>query len=213
VLVPGAGNTLDNFEGFNDSAELVQGTAAELWPDRDTATIAWLGYDTPDFLPLIPFPGFGATVGESAEGAAETLPPFLEGIDRDDLHVTVIGHSYGSVAVGLSARERIAADDIVFIGSPGVRAATAAELGAYNVWAGLNPGDPIRWVDNISVLGIGHGPQPAHPPFGARRFRTDGASGHAYYVRDSESLYNMVRIVVGEYQETTVCRGNGDRCD
>ena len=214
VLVPGATNTLETFDGFNDSAELLQNTMSELWPDRPTATIAWLGYDTPDSLPFgIPVPGPEAIFDGSAEDAASTLPPFLGGIDDGSRHVTVIGHSYGSVAVGLAAREGLAADDIVFLGSPGVRAQNAGELGAYNVWAGLNPNDPIRFVDDISVFGLGHGPQPAHAEFGARRFRTDGAGGHAYYIRDSEAVYNMARIIVGAYDEASLCSGGGDACD
>jgi hypothetical protein len=214
VLVPGATNTLDTFDGFNDSAELLHTTTSELWPDRPTATIAWLGYDTPDSLPFgIPFPGPEAIFDESADQAATTLPPFLEGINQSGRHVTVIGHSYGSVAVGLAAREGLAADDIVFLGSPGVRARNATELGHNNVWAGLNPNDPIRFVDNVSVLGAGHGPQPAHGEFGARRFRTDGAGGHAYYVRDSEAVNNMARIIVGSYDEASLCSGTGDECD
>ena len=214
VLVPGATNTLDTFDGFNDSAELLQNTMSELWPDRPTATIAWLGYDTPDSLPFgIPFPGPEAIFDESAEEAAATLPPFLGGINDGSRHVTVIGHSYGSVALGLAAREGLAADDIVFLGSPGVRARNAGELGEYNVWAGLNPKDPIRFVDTISVFGLGHGPQPAHAEFGARRFRTDGAVGHAYYIRDSEAVYNLARIIAGAYDEASLCSGGGDACD
>ncbi|MEK8109345.1 alpha/beta hydrolase [Micromonospora sp. M12] len=42
----------------------------------------------------------------------------------------MLGHSYGSLVVGVAAREHgLAADALVFVGSPGVGVSHAAELG------------------------------------------------------------------------------------
>ena len=51
------------------------------------------------------------------------------------------------------------------------------------------------------------------PTFGTSANDWDGAGGHAYYIRDSEAVYNMARVIVGAYDEASLCTGTGDDCD
>ncbi|WP_226350870.1 alpha/beta hydrolase [Pseudonocardia sp. ICBG601] len=105
------------------------------------------------------------------------------------VHLTVVGHSYGSTVLGNAARGGgLAADDVVFVGSPGTGAGHASELGTApgHVWATTARHDPIGRVPGVEVFatsrglaptGLLHGPNPAAPGFGARVF--DSAPGSA----------------------------------
>lgn len=191
VVVPGMNNDIRNFTG-ND-ARLLHAAADALDPGQ-VATIQWLGYDTPEGATAL---GRGA-----ARPGARALPDFLDGIraQRDErLHVTVVGHSYGSLVTGMSRLdEGLEADEIVFVGSPGVAAGSARELGHggdVNVWSGA--------ARNDVIAGSGwHGPNPHGPLFGADRFHTGDISGHSSYFREgSLSLENLGRIVSGRLDE------------
>ena len=191
VVVPGMNNDIRNFTG-NDARRL-HGAADALDPGQ-VATIQWLGYDTPEGATAL---GRGA-----ARPGARALPDFLDGIraQRDErLHVSVVAHSYGSLVAGLSRLdEGLQTDELVFIGSPGVGAGSAEELGhggELNVWVGAARNDVISgsaW----------HGPNPHGPLFGADRFHTGDISGHSSYFREgSLSLLNLGRIVAGNLDE------------
>jgi hypothetical protein len=92
------------------------------------------------------------------------------------------------------------ADDVVLVGSPGVEAYDAGQLGAPDhIWVGRAPTDPIALAANTV-----HGLDPASPLFGGRRFRTGMAVGHSQYYgepdgRENESSRNIARIVAGDY--------------
>jgi len=84
--------------------------------NETVATVAWLGYEPP------------ADVGEAASAHyandnAPKLASFINGLDssRDtDPHLTVLGHSYGSTLASEALQRGTAADDVVFMGSPGL---------------------------------------------------------------------------------------------
>jgi hypothetical protein len=187
IVVPGVSNDLNNFTGAD--ARRLHDQASGLAADG-VATVQWLGYDTPDNVPLGVF-------GGAADRGGEALSPFVDGIGvqrRDGIHTTVIAHSYGSTTAGRAlTNSGLQVDDTILIGSPGVGVDTAAELGpgAGRVWAGLADGDPIRFAPV-------HGPQPVGDDFGATRFSTEGSNGHnEYYQPGSASLLNLALITTG----------------
>jgi hypothetical protein len=209
VVVPGIANDKTNFSssgdtGFRANAATLYRAAAAI--DPDTATIAWLGYDTPD--------GIGGGLRRAARAGAPALQRFVAGIDpRSRAEVTVVAHSYGSLVAGLAAAEGLAVDDLVFVGSPGTGLAHSAEARLRpggRVWVGLADGDPIaaalspselsRWWVPIPCMPswLWHGANPAAASFGARRFATKGSTGHSAYF-ESGSLENLVRIMQGQY--------------
>lgn len=208
ILVPGVSSDMSNFDAFAGQARNLQLTTEEM-SGPNTAVVAWLGYDPPDKL----YDPGAATAGDAKRGA-EALPGFVSGLRPTDRpHLTVVGHSYGSVTAGLAARNNLDTDDLVFIGSPGVRAGNRAELGdGFTVWAAQTPDDPIDHVPGISIGGVGHGEDPTGRDFGSNVFDTGAAKGHSgYYDRYSESLYNLARIVTGRYEEVSRCEEVG--CD
>jgi hypothetical protein len=161
VLVPGTGTDLGNVGGSMDRAGVMAGDAYWADPNASTASVLWLGYDTPD--EIVPH----AMDQQYAEDAAQDLSSFASGlraVDEDgESHVTVTGHSYGSTTVGIAARDAgLDVDDMVFVGSPGVGVDSASDLGIDpdRVWATRNEEDIIGWAreDTIgSIVGGGAG--------------------------------------------------------
>lgn len=170
--------------------------------DMRVATIAWLGYQTPDLL----------NVGglELAESGADALEKSWAGIRASradhEPYLSVLAHSYGSTAA-LVALERRAGqiDALALIGSPGSASQNARELGVKNdnVFVGEAEWDPI-------VNTAFYGSDPGSASYGAVRIGVGGSIdpltgqalgasvGHnAYFAPGSESLRNLALIGIG----------------
>ena len=223
VVVPGISNQLTNFSqgegGFRQNAAQLYAAASDV-AEAGVATIAWLGYDTPD--------GIDATLKGAAREGAASLELFLDGIDpQSDRNITVVAHSYGSVLAGVAAKNGIEADNLVFVGSPGttLNHANDAKLRpGGRVWAALASNDPIGvavsplelppvWVPppvapvwfmfdlmDDGAEELWHGTGPTADEFGALHIATDGSSGHSDYF-EAGSLKNLARIVQGLYAD------------
>jgi hypothetical protein len=197
VLVPGSDTSLTTF--FSRGTASPGGGAAalaaqtrRLEPGAHLAILAWLGYATPDTLsPAV------MTSGDAGQGAS-ALRPLVTGLADRGEQVALLCHSYGSVVCGLAA-PHLSVTDIAVFGSPGMDAGSARQLdtGA-RVWAGRASGDWIRYVPHIQLLGLGFGPDPTAPAFGARPFSC-GGTGHSGYLRPgSMSLRNLAYIALGD---------------
>jgi hypothetical protein len=112
----------------------------------------------------------------------------------------VLGHSYGSTVVGYTARDSgLAADDVIFVGSPGVGTAHAGDLGlpAGHVWSSTAAYDPIRLTIAGRTLAdallppaaddLWFGADPSGARFGARVF--DSAPGSPWHPAQTHSAY------------------------
>ncbi|SCL19698.1 Alpha/beta hydrolase [Micromonospora nigra] len=218
--VPGMTAGLDDATDELGRAGRVLGRCAELAPGEETSAVLWLDYDAPDFL-------HEAAGDGRARDAGGALHRFQEGLrathEGPPARQTVLGHSYGSLVVGAAARDHgLAADALVFVGSPGVGVAHASELGVPpgQVWASTAPDDVIRLTrppDDLArqaVLGgspvgtlaglltgrdderwFGH--DPADPGFGGRTFPS-GRHGHTgYWEPANPALDGMARVVLG----------------
>ncbi|MEU5782736.1 alpha/beta hydrolase [Micromonospora lupini] len=220
TYVPGMTAGLDDAPGELGRAARVLERCATLAPGERSAAVLWLDYDAPDFLTE------AASAGQ-ARDAGPALHRFQEGLrathEGPPARQTVLGHSYGSLVVGVAAREHgLAADALMFVGSPGVGAAHAAELGvpAGEVWASSAPDDVIRLARPVDELGHrvlrgasplaavlawpernGHelwfGHDPADSGFGGRVFPS-GRGGHSgYWEPGNPALDGMARVVLG----------------
>lgn len=205
VLVPGVGTTLADFDrglgGVARRAPAAQARRlyAELVrssPHARVAVVAWLGYDPPD--------GWGLSVvtEDRAVSGAAALTGFVRRLagDRPAAAITVIGHSYGSVVLGLAAARLPAqVTDLVALGSPGMGVDHAADLGTgARVWAAEAAADWIRHVPGVRVLGLGHGRRPTTTGFGARPLPTDGVTGHdGYFEPCGATLPALAQVVLG----------------
>ncbi|MFD9736936.1 alpha/beta hydrolase [Umezawaea sp. NPDC059074] len=197
VCVPGTGSTLDSFS-VDQAANLRNQMGAD-----GNATIQWLGYDAPGWTP--------GEVGspELAKEGGQNLVADVNGYRAaatDDQHLTVIGHSYGSTTVGYAGLNGLAADDIAFVGSPGVGASNASQLsvGAGHVYAGATEHDPVvQGTSSDWFTADGKSTGPYDKAFGATVFGTPESAhlggAHSQYYRDgSESVANLAKIATGD---------------
>ncbi|MFB7897747.1 alpha/beta hydrolase [Streptomyces xiamenensis] len=203
VVVPGSDNDLDTYNTPTTWARALHDQLTADAPGTASATVAWIGYTTPDGV------GPDQATDRLARAGAPRLERFLAGLAVTTAPTaappTVLCHSYGSVVCGLAARDagtHLAAGDLVFLGSPGTRAGSAAALGTgARVWASRAPADWISAVPNVQVLGLGHGTDPTDPAYGARVFTSDDAGGHAGYgTPGTDALRNLSAITLGAYE-------------
>jgi hypothetical protein len=197
VLVPGSDTSLATFDSRGTAspagaAAALAAQARRLDPGARLAVVAWLGYGTPaTFSPGV------LTSGDAGQGAS-ALRPFVTDLARHGDRIALLCHSYGSVVCGLAAPHLPVADIAVF-GSPGMDVASVRQLHtSARVWAGRGGGDWIRYVPHLQLLGLGFGPDPTAPAFGARPFGC-GAGGHSGYFRPGgTALRNLAYIALGD---------------
>ncbi|WP_066899062.1 alpha/beta hydrolase [Mycolicibacterium houstonense] len=115
---PKEGNDLPTYveqaEWLKSETELVLEKADK--HNETVATVTWMGYEPPDWIDE-------AASAHYADDNAPKLASFINGLDssRDtDPHLTVLGHSYGSTLASEALQRGTAADDVVFMGSPGL---------------------------------------------------------------------------------------------
>ncbi|MCT2585953.1 alpha/beta hydrolase [Actinophytocola gossypii] len=205
VVVPGTGSTLTSFPNGDASALRAQMDAAD--PNARNVTIAWLGYDAPTWDMSVATPDNAIEGGDLLVSDVEGYRASAQG----DQHITVIGHSYGSVTVGYAGMNGLAADDVAFIGSPGVGASNADQLspGEGHVWAGSTEHDPVvQGTSGDWFTADGSSTGPYDESFGANGFgASDGGNAidaHVgYYDEGTESLRNLGNIATGNYDAVT----------
>jgi hypothetical protein len=176
------------------------------------------------------YDGIGVMGDAEARDGAQLLAADVGGINamRDAstsgaAHVTVIGNSYGSTTTGIAASEfGLAAGDVVLSGSPGAGTADhASELttGTEHTWIASASSDAVTYIGSSSsenlrsaITGSPLGVDPADEVFGANRIEAESTerstpwpwqvpAEHGRYLDpNSESLYNISAIVVGDYE-------------
>ncbi|WP_051969993.1 alpha/beta hydrolase [Kitasatospora azatica] len=219
AYVPGLGTELRHVGGKDGERALsVWAAAHSADPNRATASMVWLGYDPPPGLDRLDLQTLTVMDKARAEKGAKAYDQFLAGLrashNGPPAHLTALGHSYGSLTVGLAGRrpEGTGADEMVLIGSPGTGARSASQLGvgADRVWVGAADHDPVSYAPNPLEELTGDfnqrwfGTDPAAAEFGAHRFDVaDGPSrsfeSHSNYLdpRGGNSLFNIGQIVSG----------------
>lgn len=221
--VPGMTADLASLDGELVRAARVAEAARRLAPEESTTAVLWLDYDAPDFVDE-------AAAARRAEAGAEALRRFQDGLlvahDGGPVHRTVLGHSYGSLVVGAAAtRAGLAADSVVFVGSPGVGVDSAAELASAvgQVWSTTSASDIVQYAavapgemlwdaavaSVVPAVGpalafgrpeddLWHGHNPSDPEFGARIFASAPDAGHlGYWKPGRPGLDALANITLG----------------
>jgi hypothetical protein len=196
-----------------DGAKQINARIDQKYPaDRaSTAVISWLGYDSPPTDPLNFQPALIVGSDEARVGG-NLLAAFIRHIravnTNPNLHITVIGHSYGSIVTAYAARTGVLRHDtVVFVGSPGVDVSSASQIPVAHLYVGRNPNDLVpdlatpglladaeAWLEKfltpvglqgyLAFTGPGHNRDPSSPAFlGSigHRFGTGGDCGHTSY--------------------------------
>lgn len=234
VTVPGLGATIKDTlpemvkESWDmqDQAELQLRLAGQ---PASVANISWVGYDPPPnaINTMSPRDAWAAINADEARTGAANLSTYLEQVrdNNPSAHVTLLGHSYGSLTSSLALQELNAqglhpVNDVVFYGSPGLGLTDPAQqlgLGAGHAYVMGDPSDPIvSWAAPVSdVHGWGDNPYNGMLPQLSAQAGTDpagvyhpGIDGHADYTRlfhdpstDQDvmrmSQYNLAAIAAG----------------
>ncbi|MEP7054689.1 MAG: alpha/beta hydrolase [Actinomycetota bacterium] len=214
VVVPGLNQDVTgDLPALVADARSLRDTARALERDAalsgDIATVAWIGYRTPNLLTVAS--SHRAQVGglrlasfSSGLDASREIHRMLQAASMPALHLSLVGHSYGSLAVGYAMQKAPPVDDLVLLGSPGVGVDSALQLTGRkdNVFVGEARGDPV------ADLGW-FGRDPSSTGFGARQLQTDGGQdpltgvplaasyGHSdYLTAGSESLRNIAAVTI-----------------
>ena len=207
LLVPGMSTTVSaDLDSLVGKAAALQRTATGM-ASGAVAVIAWLGYSSPQ--------GLEAVSAKSARAGSTLLRGTLDGLALRalaagrDMHVTVIGHSYGSLVAGQTLRiAHHGVDDLVLLGSPGIGAEQADDVR-------LDDGEVyVAEADRDWIAMLSHfGADPGDEAFGAKRLETDGTAelgdvtGHSSYLdAGTESQHNVAAVVAGVPDEASVER-------
>ncbi|MGD9989670.1 alpha/beta hydrolase [Pseudonocardia sp.] len=184
VIVPGSDTDLHTI-----AKPLSWARALRAASGPDTAVVVWVGYTTPQGL------GIDAASGALARAGAPALAEFVDGLRAP--HLTVVAHSYGTVVAALAA-PGLDADDLVLLGSPGVRTDDVADLHTRaHVFAARAAADWTRWVPPVGIGDLGHGTDPTSPAFGATLLPTAGVTAHDGYLTPGTASLAAVAAVVG----------------
>lgn len=219
VVVPGLNSFVTNYvDKITANAHRVAEVGNEALRTggsaETVATVAWIGYEAPDATTV--------ASDQHARVGATLLTSTLWGIEANhavngaSVHLTTVGHSYGSLTSGLAAAGSTPMDDLVMFGSPGVGVdhVNGLSLPAEHVFVGEAKWDFVADLDHF-------GSDPANPAFGAVPFQTDGGehplggltqgvTGHSdYYAPRSESLWSITSVVIGDHQAVTVGHTSG----
>jgi hypothetical protein len=210
VFTPGLNTTLGgDLSSTMRQMDALRSTAAQIAAtqasDSSVATIAWIGYETPQTHEVLNLDRSVASDHQARVGG-QALSSFLTGIDtaRDSqVHLVALGHSYGSTATGFALQDSSVVDDVVFFGSPGLG---TGDIGDLHVPEGHVF---VEEAKNDPVADLGRfGPDPNHlagvtdlstaggtSPDGVARTESTGHS--EYLASNSMSQYNLAAVVVG----------------
>jgi uncharacterized protein YukE len=230
VFVPGmSSNITDTMKDYDEEMRHMQQRAQlesiRAHPEQSstTATVTWVGYQTPELGLDLVTPSKSVAFDDTARDGAASLVPFLRGIGaaRDkDPHLTLLSHSYGSTTAGLALRQETGVDDAVFFGSPGIGTDRVKDLKlapghAYYIEARRDPvGDVGSFgIDPSYLRGVEHASARestvVDPVTGEIR-HFDEVTGHvSYLVDNSTSQYNMSVVVAGVPERLVPDRGMG----
>ena len=223
VFVPGMdSNVTDSIREYDKEMKHLKQRAEEeslrAHPTQasTTATVTWIGYQTPELGLDLLDPGRSVASDRTAKSGAANLVPFLRGVGaaRDsDAHLTLLGHSYGSTTAGFALQQETGVDDAVFFGSPGLGTNDVQQLKLAT--AGGDRGQ-ISYIearrDPVGDLGV-FGADPSHlagidhasagassvvdPVTGEVRHFSEVTGHVSYLVDNSTSQYNMSVVVAG----------------
>lgn len=169
IFVPGVGTDIpDMFNQSNSATGFVEQAAHD---GTQPAMIVWTGGDFPDGVPT-------ALTDDYAEDLVGPLVDFSYAVQQEiddqqplvEVPVTVMGHSYGGLTVAMASTSGLAADNLLFVNSPGIGDEPLEVMDAlenYQTFAMVAPWDVVPYggplfhglpptaIDSVVVLDTG----------------------------------------------------------
>jgi hypothetical protein len=195
VLVPGIANSPSSMGGGLDLAADLREESDRQSPGRQTAVVAWYGYDIPLSWPKDPGSSISTdvldTVAAASAGNAASGAPLLaadltsiKAMSQSSARMALLGFSMGSTIVSEAAQYELPVDSIVLMGSPGAgwdttRASGYRNVPASDVYVLSYDQDPVTRpvTDELASELYGmhepYGPDPAAGSFGGNHIDAD----------------------------------------
>ena len=132
VFVPGFTTTVETgLAGKMKDMTNLHGLASEMGGGT-VATVYWHGYDPPQADAGLANPDRSVTSDYLAADAGKDYAKFVNGLrasHEGEVHLTALGHSYGSTVVGNGLDRGAGVDDAVVFGSPGLGTHDTGSIG------------------------------------------------------------------------------------
>lgn len=218
VFTPGLTTTVrDSLTGYaRDMDELRRNSVQQLRlagrPGDGVATVAWLGYDAPQWDTMTEVDR-SVLIARGAEHGGADLARFYDGINathQGDPHLTAIGHSYGSTTTGYGLQEvTTPVDDAVVFGSPGLGTGDVSDLRVPDGHVGVIEAS----ADGIADLGRfgtdpnqlpGVTPLASHDAVAPDGTTLRGVEGHSDYLVPGTTSQHNIGATVAELPENRV---------
>lgn len=216
VFTPGFTSTVDrSLSGYDNDMQNLQQHAQSL-ADRygdggQVATVTWMGYEAPQWDGVVD--GDQSVISDHlAKVGAEKLDGFLNGLGAahsstgNPLHLTALGHSYGSLTTGIALQQDTPVNDAVVFGSPGLDANQRSDLKVPDghLFSAMSDQDSVPKLDVLNHFGVSPYDMPGIDRVDTgNAISVDGAPlgathTHSEYLQEgSTSQYNMATIVAG----------------
>ncbi len=206
VFVPGLDSDVQgDLRRYDEDMDSLKTTVEQLLPKdppETAACVTWMNYQAPHLGWNLLNPDRSVVSGSAAIAGGERLSTFLDGLDAaraEDPHLSLLGHSYGSLtaAYGVRGADDTGVDDLVVVGSPGLGTGTVAELS-------VPPGHIFVGEasdDRVADLGV-FGTDPSRLE-GTEKLPTEGsgylpAVGHGgYFAESTTAQHNSALVVAG----------------
>jgi hypothetical protein len=221
VFTPGFTSTVDgSLKGYDDDMRKLQvesqGLSGQFGNKGQVAAVTWIGYEAPQTADVLN-PDKSVASDGLAKIGAQKLDGFLNGIgashdaQNQPLHLTALGHSYGSLTTGIALQHDTPVKDAVVFGSPGLDINSRSDLKVpeghmFSEWSDQDSVPRLDIANNFGVSpyqGISGGQLND-----IQQLSTGDAAGadgshhitheHGQYLDDkSTSQYNMASVVAG----------------
>jgi hypothetical protein len=213
VFTPGLTSTVDgdlkHYDGDMNNMKLMSDRLDLRYGGGPTAAVTWIGYQAPQWDAGIIDPSQTVASPDAARAGGDSLSKFYNGIGSSHavsgvpLHLTALGHSYGSVTTGFALGHDTPVNDAVLFGSPG-QGAQHVNVPAGHLYSEKSVTDAVPYLNGA----LGPSPYFATNPSPYQALSTGGSStvlgqfnanyGHTTYLDDnSTSLFNMAAVTSG----------------
>lgn len=215
VFTPGFTSTvngdLSRYDTDMKKLQIVSDRMSTMHGGSRTATVTWIGYQAPQADAGIVDPSQSVASPLAAEAGGDSLAKFYDGIGaahevaNTPLHLTALGHSYGSTTTGFALAHDTPVNDAILFGSPG-QGAQHLDVPTGHLYDELDQGD-----DLVPEVHGTLGPSPYFSPNVIPTYHQlstgasmsdlgplNATSGHSGYLdNQSTSLFNMAAITTG----------------
>jgi Alpha/beta hydrolase len=201
---------LKTYDGDMNNMKLVSQRLDLKYGGGPTAAVTWIGYQAPQLDGGLADPAQSVASPDAAKTGGESLAKFYNGIGASHalsdapLHLTALGHSYGSVTTGFALGHDTPVNDAVLFGSPG-QGAQHLSVPAGHLFSEKSSADVVPYING--TLGpspyFAANPSPVYQPLSTSASTTglgqfNANYGHTTYLdNNSTSLYNMAAVTSG----------------